>query len=44
MRQVVRSCARDDGRGADPRNETDCSAGSTEDRNVRAAELQVFAR
>jgi hypothetical protein len=27
----------------DPRNITDCSAGSTQDLNVRAAELQVFA-
>jgi extracellular elastinolytic metalloproteinase len=27
----------------DPRNVTDCSAGSTQDLNVRAAELQVFA-
>jgi hypothetical protein len=28
----------------DPRNTTDCAAGSTQDDNVRAAELQVFAR
>ena len=29
---------------ADPRAQTDCGAGSTQDDNVRAAELQVFAR
>jgi extracellular elastinolytic metalloproteinase len=28
----------------DPANTTDCAAGSTQDDNVRAAELQVFAR
>jgi extracellular elastinolytic metalloproteinase len=26
----------------DPRSNSDCSAGSTQDDNVRAAELQVF--
>ena len=26
----------------DPRNITDCDAGSTQDDNVRAAELQLF--
>ena len=28
----------------DPDNVTDCDDGSTQDENVRAAELQVFAR
>ncbi len=28
----------------DPRNVTDCDEGSTQDDNVRAAELQVFTR
>ena len=28
----------------DPLNITDCSAGSTQDDNVRAAELQVFSQ